>query len=378
MDTYSANVNGNLPQMKSIWIDEDEEAEKLYGLQAQQFMDSDSEEYLPSITIINSDKPILNNKTNIELPGFESSKCLNKNTPIKYNTVKNKKKSSHKKLFGKLFKNNTKDNSNVKKTAISTPFDFNHISHAGSTTGKNGTNETLDKELKLNQESFDPKPTKLKTLSKVFMTESIPQNVHNRGSCNSSVYSANSMKSGRIVSTSTMATTILDRSSQFKNNSINNTIDSRSNSKTMKLNIASIKEVESRPLSNNSSNSIQFLKDYNFPTLLEDTFVNNFTNTVKPTFVDTPKSVFTPTLAHQSPALSIHSKYSSIMATPIQHIKRRNSHSSPYSISTPELETMLFKDTPKSSKRVSLDDIYKYYNQSSVTESPSTSASPYI
>lgn len=57
----------NLPQMRSIWLDEDEEAEKLYGLQAQQFMGSDDEECL-GITYINSDKPLLSNKKNIELP----------------------------------------------------------------------------------------------------------------------------------------------------------------------------------------------------------------------------------------------------------------------------------------------------------------------
>ena len=65
--TNTGNETMNLPQMRSIWLDEDEEAEKLYGLQAQQFMGSDDEENL-GITFINSDKPVLSNKKNIELP----------------------------------------------------------------------------------------------------------------------------------------------------------------------------------------------------------------------------------------------------------------------------------------------------------------------
>lgn len=56
-------VNQQLPQMKSIWIDEDQEAEKLYSLQAQQLMGGD--EF--NITMVNSDKPALNNKKQIDL-----------------------------------------------------------------------------------------------------------------------------------------------------------------------------------------------------------------------------------------------------------------------------------------------------------------------
>lgn len=63
-----ASIQGNqmLPQIKSIWIDEDQEAEKLYGMAGQTLlldesdMESDNEEF--DVTVLNSDKPVLNHK----------------------------------------------------------------------------------------------------------------------------------------------------------------------------------------------------------------------------------------------------------------------------------------------------------------------------
>lgn len=65
-----ASIQGNqmLPQIKSIWIDEDQEAEKLYGMAGQTLlldesdMESDNEEF--DVTVLNSDKPVLNHKKN--------------------------------------------------------------------------------------------------------------------------------------------------------------------------------------------------------------------------------------------------------------------------------------------------------------------------
>ena len=57
----------NVPQIKSIWLDEDDETEKLYGLQAHQLLDSDDDDEL-GVVMINSDKPVLSNRKNINLP----------------------------------------------------------------------------------------------------------------------------------------------------------------------------------------------------------------------------------------------------------------------------------------------------------------------
>lgn len=89
----------NLPQMKSIWIDEDQEAEKLYGLQAQHLMDSDGEDHV-DVVLINSNKPLLNNKEKIELPPLIPAAYKpshNKKQPLNKmhgsSTLKSKKKN---------------------------------------------------------------------------------------------------------------------------------------------------------------------------------------------------------------------------------------------------------------------------------------------
>ncbi|CAB4252363.1 similar to Saccharomyces cerevisiae YHR061C GIC1 Protein of unknown function involved in initiation of budding and cellular polarization [Maudiozyma barnettii] len=401
----SVNV---LPQMKSIWIDEDQEAEKLYGIQAQQLMDSGSDyddedgEYhgIPDLMLINSDKPILNNKKNIELSGLK-----NASSPTKYQShateksSTNKKSSSSKKFFKKLFNSSSfKQESSMKKRNISTPYHFQHISHAGGMDDDDNSKEEIEEQSVGVERSFDPKA---KQLSSIFVTESIPHakcdshlfQQHNRrrsnsnnikrSSYSSSIYSSttNSTKGDRIKSSSTMATTILDR---FPTNSKNG-LSSRSNNNSLKSNgYNKISNDTIRPVSEASQeDSIQFLKDYSFPTLLEDKLINDFdSHSMAMSFLDTPKEILT-LMPQQlppmhSPSLSIDSKVSSIIDTPLTQIKRRNSLPLAHSLSTPELENMLFKDnSPKSAKRVSLGDVIMYYNQSSTsTESPSTFASP--
>ncbi|SMN18447.1 similar to Saccharomyces cerevisiae YHR061C GIC1 Protein of unknown function involved in initiation of budding and cellular polarization [Maudiozyma saulgeensis] len=399
-----------LPQMKSIWLDEDEEAEKLYGIQAQQLMDSGSDydeedggyHGIPDLMLINSDKPILNNKKNIELSGLKTISSPTKfrsHSDKKRSAANNKKSSGSKKFFKKLFNSSGfKQESNIKKKNISTPYHFQHISHAGGMDDDNTNDEDEQVSIEV-EKSFDPKA---KQLSSIFVTESIPQpkqegysfqqhrrrrsNSSNikRTSYSSSLYSSttSSTRGDRIKSSSTMATTILDR---FPSNSKNG-LSSRSNNNSLKSNTnKNLFNETIRPVSEVSQeDSMQFLKDYSFPTLLEDKLINDFDgNSLAMSFLDTPKEILTLMPPQQlppmhSPSLSIDSKVASIVDTPLTQIKRRNSLPLAHSLSTPELENMLFKDTsPKSAKRISLGDVIMYYNQSSTsTESPSTFASP--
>ena len=186
-------ITSQLPQINSIWIDEDEETEKLYGLQAQLLRETglDGDDYNFDIQLVNSTKPALNNKRNIELPplrpidnsqengsngsGDKSTEGLSlghsKNKsfdalfhhsnsvattaaasssfsganyqgkggssnsgeswkPSRGNTFLSKKLLLNRRKFLKLFKN--KIQNEPKKALISTPFDFHHISHAGN------------------------------------------------------------------------------------------------------------------------------------------------------------------------------------------------------------------------------------------------------
>lgn len=409
--------NNNLPQMKSIWLDEDEEAEKLYGMQTQQLMDSGSDyddEYgdshaIPDIMMINSDKPILNNKKNIKLSGMP--KQYQKTAYTSNHYAKSKKKSSgSKKFFKNLFgSSGFKQETPIKKKNISTPYHFQHISHAGGMDEDEDIQDTRTEENDSSNnekaegheivKSCDPR---VKQLSSIFVTESIPQSKHDshysnlqnnhrrpsssvnnkRTSYSSSIYSSGtaSTRGERIMSSSTMATTILDR---FPSSS-NSSFPSRSNNGSFKS--TSPDRDMFRPLSEASEeDSIQFLKDYSFPTLLEDKPINDFDkHSMAMSFLDTPKENLTLMPPQQLPPMhssskSIDSKTSFVLDTPVSQIKRRNSLPLAHSLSTPELENMLFKDlnSPKSAKRVSLDDVIMYYNQTSTsTESPSTFASP--
>ena len=181
-------ITSQLPQINSIWIDEDEETEKLYGLQAQLLRESglDGDDYNFDIQLVNSTKPALNNKRNIELPplrpidngkdngsngsgdrsteGLSLGHSKNKSfdalfhhsnsvtaassslsgdgyqhkggnngdswKPSRGNTFLSKKLLLNRRKFLKLFKN--KIQNEPKKALISTPFDFHHISHAGN------------------------------------------------------------------------------------------------------------------------------------------------------------------------------------------------------------------------------------------------------
>lgn len=250
-----------LPQMKSIWLDEDQEAEKLY---AQQFMGSDEEESV-AIKVVNSNKPVLKNKKKIDLPPL-SKHSMGKASDIS-SAVGLSKKSKKKKGFLAFWKG--KDH--AKPQQISTPFAFQHISHANTTDGFESESEDM--------QSSEPKSKAISAkqgpLHQAFVTQSIPTggkdsskignrkraSMISRRSLSGSISTASSSYSrssaGRIVSSSTMATSIHH--------------DSPSPSRLPLLNAMEkcyFKGKSARD-SKDSDISLEFLKNYDFPTLLE-------------------------------------------------------------------------------------------------------------
>lgn len=376
----TATNTQQLPQMKSIWIDEDQEAEKLYSLQAQQMLGGNDE---LNIRMVNSDKPELNNKRQIDLrPLTKKLGVSQSNSKRQQQILNNQNNSSHstlpklrsKKSILNIFRSSSvsdhrSKNKNSKNTGsgtriISGPFDFQHISHAG---GNQETNENLETPKKLNianrtprievsSESKKHQKNDSMSLNKAFVTETLrPESVV------SSNY-ANSMHSGqhdRVMSVSTTATTFLDRTPSF------NRIKHLSGNKllTQKNHLMT----SERPDSMGSNLSLNFLKNYSFPTLLEDEQVKDFheDESLNTAATETTSNSLTPApvMKHsknQSLSSSI-SQSSSIYSSPTKsHSHKRNS-SAPQSLSTPELEAFLFSDAAFKD-RISVDDILRYYN----------------
>lgn len=354
----------NLPQMKSIWLDEDEEAEKLYGLQAQQFMGQDDEDESLSIMMVNSDKPILSNKKNIDLPPLnKNTKSMNFSTGQMFSS---RKKLTKRKGFLALFK--TKDSQTSRKSKqISTPFGFQHISHADAKTGFESDEEDACVNVEENSSSAN-RPQR--PLSKAFVTQRIPlnsevsQNAEERKrvsnsarmsmqrsiSTASSKYSRFSVSTGRIVSSSTMATSILNETSSPSRLALLNNMEK-----------VYLKNRQKRE-SDNSEVSLEFLKNYDFPTLVEHKPVISFT----PELDTSTEKIFTYSLPEASSTASLQlDDVASISIGTRSH--RANSDSQ--LLSTPEMENKWFnEDTPVT--RRSVDDVLLCYHQASDIGSP--------
>ncbi|CAI4056045.1 hypothetical protein N7582_000495 [Saccharomyces uvarum] len=363
----------NLPQMRSIWLDEDEEAEKLYGLQAQQFMGSDDEECL-GITYINSDKPLLSNKKNIELPPL-----LPKTHPSSYhrtsdsNSATSRKpstssasKAKHNKVFFKLNSLKKKllgPQLDIKAKGISTPFGFQHISHADTKDGFQEEPAQQQQPLPIAVEqdaASSPSNKRSSALSKAFVTERIPANrdskLNSRShdkktssrfsvarsiSVTSSNYSKNTQGNshsinGRVVSTSTMATSLFEDSpnaspKQFK----------------IKSHSLGHKHTDS---TDSSESSLDFLKNYSFPTLLEDRPILDF-------LPRSQRSSGYRSLLLETPNLNKNTvrAFASPQQSPLP--MRRNSIATP----SPQSKSS-YIDSPANFRR-SFDDILCFYNQ---------------
>lgn len=400
-------MNQQLPQMKSIWIDEDQEAEKLYSLQAQQLMGDDE----LNITLVNSDKPALNNKRQIDLRPLvkKSNSPQLYNRDYKFNCKSSmhsqiqeaSNKVSYKKSIMNLFKNgNASGHSKKKKQQnniriISGPFDFQHISHAG---GKHETTDELpQREIKagkvdpIHSENNHKDTDSVKdsiSLNKAFVTKTVRPD-----SEASSIY-ANSMKSNecheRIMSMSTTATTFLERTPSFHR------IKHLSNHNNKSLNTQKPQlTTTERPSSTGSNISLTFLKNYNFPTLLEDEPIQDFnqivtlkeedeengggestSNVLQPPTISLSSSYSITTSSSSFPStadlpIKGHSNTRSISTTisnsssTYSSLKPKSMHkrtsSVPGSLSTPDLEQFLFSDVAFKD-RISVDDILRYYN----------------
>lgn len=354
-------INQQLPQMKSIWIDEDQEAEKLYSLQAQQLMGGD--EF--NITMVNSDKPALNNKKQIDLrpltkksnsPKLYSKKKQPKPQPIPQQKIKSKKSILN------LFRSNVgpekKQYERNTSRIISGPYDFHHISHAG---GRDDVEEEEEEEPGKQEEEQMPDQDNSRkdslSLNKAFVTETLRPE-----STGSSLY-ANSMKSEsqheRIMSMSTTATTFLERTPSF--NKIKRLSNNKLLSSSAQRNNLSTTE---RPDSMGSNLSINFLKNYSFPTLLEDEQVKDFHELEQDSTVTDLSLKHTKNQSITSSFSVSSSTYSSIKPTGTtvkpQSTHTRNS-SAPGSLTTPELEQFLFSDSAFKD-RISVDDILRYYH----------------
>ncbi|CCK68894.1 Gic1p KNAG_0B04600 [Huiozyma naganishii CBS 8797] len=368
-------MNQQLPQIKSIWIDEDEEAEKLYGLQTQQFMGSDSDEEL-NITMVNSKKLALDNKKKIALPPLASATNLQRNSNVKSTHYDMSSGSSSrgkpsKKSLLKFFKGNSSESSGKKQRSISAPFNFHHISHAGGKAEVINDIPTFKDARKMQEAPQEQSQTEASTisrnssrkskevisLSKAFVTES----PYYPTSSTSSVYSSMHSNHDRIMSISTSATTCMERTPSFS-----------TNRPASPLNKPYF--IQKHDSYDSTELSADFLKQYSFPTLLEDEPVEDFRKhdegkekieALKIRNTDSEK--FDKLLAtvgkdiHERPQ-SISSKTQSPEKGSIE---RR-------SFSTPELEQYLFANG-SSKEKITVEDILRYYNPSN-----SEHSSPYI
>ncbi|CCF60574.1 hypothetical protein KAFR_0K02200 [Kazachstania africana CBS 2517] len=159
----------SLPKMKSIWIDEDEENEKLYGLQyALEHADGlqnninnihDEDDGL-KLTLLNSCTPYLP-----ETKKLKKIASSSKNSKVTAGTKREKKS-----IRGKLVNIITSMKSSPQRNSfeVSKPFGFQHISHGDF-------NESSHNKLNRMGEISNP-VSPAKTLSRIFVTEKTTPN----------------------------------------------------------------------------------------------------------------------------------------------------------------------------------------------------------
>ncbi|EHN02097.1 Gic1p [Saccharomyces cerevisiae x Saccharomyces kudriavzevii VIN7] len=303
-----------LPQMKSIWIDEDEEMEKLYGFQVRQrFMngpstnsDEDADEDL-GIVLVDSEELALANKNNIKLPPLPNYMTINPNINSNHKFLTTKKKNFlgmfKKKDLLSMKHGSTKSS---KQSNISAPFGFHHISHANgkkedNSFGPHHEEEEQDDDVEslVNFTSLEPQPRPDSNVS--------------------SKYSNVVMNdSSRIVSSSTIATTMDSR---------NDSNDDNIPNKTKQVNSPTELEM-----------TLEDLKKYTFPSVLGDG-MSDKTNASSPS----------------------DSSFSN---------KFRPRDSS--AVHPPELESNTVLDPSPNSpgSRISVDDVLKFYYQCSEASTP--------
>lgn len=231
-----------LPKMDSIWLDEDPE-EKLYNIQAQVLMDSDgNEDELQNIMFLNSKKPLLNNKKNIELPPLTEDKNQRYGEKFSKNGLSAQKRASRRSIL-KLF---TQDKDR-RPLSISTPYNFQHISHAN---GFSAAVETRELEREQLQKDLSKRTSLSPTLKEQVLRTpprltSKPQFTASPSSRSSSTkYSTSPSGSSGVMSASLMGTS---------------------------LDETSIEELMEEHFHDADSISLKDLQNYNFPSLMNST-----------------------------------------------------------------------------------------------------------
>lgn len=255
-NTKPATGRKSLPKMNSIWIDEDQE-EKLYNIQAQVMLNDDnSNDDLQNIMFLNSKTPLLNNKKNIELPPLDENQGKTGKTPKNAKVNQKTKGNSQEaristmkllKLFG--------SRKETKPLTISTPFDFQHISHANGFSSAAEAREVERHELK--RETLQT-PRASIDLTQVALQSPVrlstkPNYHHSSSSRSSSKFSESPSGSSGIMSNFTVDTSVDEVS------------------------------VELLTTENKDDDSVYLndLKNYNFPSIISQSLDNMQSNSSK-------------------------------------------------------------------------------------------------
>lgn len=352
--------------MKSIWIDEDQEAEKLYGIGHTLLLDSDAEsqENDLDVTVLNSVQPVLSHKKSIMLPPLKqsSSSSLPRQQP----------KRKTKGFLKSIFKSGRSHQQLASPAKISTPYDFHHISHA-SYNRLPITEEEQEEEEEMEEELYDTGEESEPHLSRAFVTESLlDRSVSNTKSSYSgsrerkksivSMHRSNSgsidrsasvsssnlsksnsmMKYNRVVSSSTIATSL------FEYEDVQLSPEQYKATKIPNFDISHMEPAQ--PLNRNSGDSdlsISFLKTYNFPTLLEEEEEPQDTTTkdssklqgcVLDSFIDDIASLDESEVFHDFD--DEESKRHSFQNTPNHILNRRNSDTLVFKQAGPRIEAV--------------------------------------
>lgn len=237
MNRHSDTFDSSIPHMSSIWLDEDEETEKLYNLQSEKFLRDDSEEESLQVYLLNSDSvdevirtvpvtpqsgsveqfapqrpapsPLLENM--LASPERPASILSAARTPSRHSSLSSSEKpqtSLRKKLLLRLKKKwggnklRPLHSQKEQQNQISAPFHFQHIFHAdvGAALGdpaamgtvasvadsdSDAGNLTEDSSEFYKEDSFDMSEgrrgsTNTLILSKAFCTEEIKSSEFDR------------------------------------------------------------------------------------------------------------------------------------------------------------------------------------------------------
>lgn len=311
-------------------------------------MDSDEDNEI-GVVVINSDKPILSNRKNIDLPPLP---------PNAYKESSMKQTSKKKKRNGllKLFQSKSNKEETV-KFKISVPYGFNHISHADSRAGfdvlptTSSASAHLQDIPEMSEYQNQRNSGASAPMVKAFVTDAIPQtqqdHISRSSSAKRSSIGSSTYSSTRVTSTSTMATSLLNDSSV------------RSLSKLTSLEKSHLKHKYSK--SDASEINVEFLRNYQFPTLLEE---QSLVQVTTPDLQTGKIDKFQWETPDNSIDLLETMLLDNVKSLPRKSTTPKNSHKrNSDSMLTPILKPSEYLDTPRT--RRSVDDVLLCYLQPS-------------